>query len=118
MDQSIEEAAKRQSGLESAKAAFFASGGQIQPIPTGIGKDSPGVEPIPKAPYGYRNIEPQATKRGRVIPKEERGKLAAELMKCKAVGMTRNKACKHIGISTTLGRRLVADYSLDYPTNT
>lgn len=118
MDQSIEEAAKRQSGLEAAKAAFFASGGQTQLIPIGMGKDSPGAEVATKTPYGYRNIAQPSTKRGRVITQEERDKLAAELMECKAAGMTRNKACKHIGISTTLGRRLVADYSLDFLTNT
>jgi hypothetical protein len=31
--------------------------------------------------------------------------------------MIRNKACKHLEISTTLARRIVTDYSLDYPTN-
>lgn len=117
MDQSIVEAAKRQSTLEAAKAAFFASGGQAQQIPTGVGKDSPGVESVAKPPYGYRNIEAPKTKRGRIITQEERDKIAVELMACKAAGMTRNKACKHMGISTTLARRVVADYSLDFPTN-
>ncbi|WP_434676184.1 hypothetical protein [Pseudomonas sp. D3-10] len=117
MDQSTVEAAKRQSELEAAKAAFFASGGTAQQIPAGVGKDSPGTVTVAKTPYGYRNIEAQKTKRGRVITQEERDKIAAELMECKAAGMTRNKACKHMGISTTLARRIVADYSLDFPTN-
>jgi hypothetical protein len=29
--------------------------------------------------------------------------------------MTRYKASKHLGISETLCRRLIADYSLDFP---
>jgi hypothetical protein len=116
MDQAIAEAAKRQSALEAAKAAFFASGGTAQQIPTGVGKDSPGAVKVAKTPYGYRNIEAQKTKRGRIITQEERDKIAAELMECKAAGMTRNKACKHLDISTTLARRIVAEYSLDYPT--
>lgn len=77
MDPAIEEAAKRQSGLEAAKAAFFASGGQAQLIPTGVGKDSPGVEQAPKPAYGYRTIEAAKTKRGRVISDEEKAALAA-----------------------------------------
>lgn len=39
MDQAIEEAAKRQSGLEAAKAAFFASGGRARIIPAGVSGD-------------------------------------------------------------------------------
>lgn len=116
MDQTIQEAAKRQSGLEAAKAAFFASGGQAQQIPTGVGKDSPVAGVVTKTPYGYRSIEAQKTNRGRIISQEERDKIAAELMECKAAGMTRTKACKHMSISTTLARKIVADYSLDYPT--
>ena len=115
MDQSIEEAAKRQSGLEAAKAAFFASGGQSQLIPIGIGKDSPGAEQLPKQAYGYRAIEAPKSKRGRLITDEEKAKLAAQLMECKEAGMTRYKASKHVGISETLCRRLIADYSLDFP---
>nr|WP_315447973.1 hypothetical protein [uncultured Pseudomonas sp.] len=116
MEQAFVEAAKRQSGLEAAKAAFFASGGTAQQIPTGIGKDSPGIATVVKTPYGYRNIEAQKAKRGRMITQEERDKIAVDLMNCKAAGMTRNKACKHMSISTTLARKIVADYSLDYPT--
>ena len=116
MDQEFVEAAKRQSGLEAAKAAFFASGGTAQQIPTGFGKDSPGISTVAKTPYGYRSIEAQKDKRGRVITQEDRDNIAVELMECKAAGMTRTKACKHMGISTTLARKIVADYSLDYPT--
>lgn len=118
MDQAFEEAAKRQSGLEAAKAAFFASGGQAQLIPIGVGKDSlatPGAEP-PK--YGYAKIAAKPTKptkRGRLITDDEKAALAARLMECKAAGMTRYKASKHIGISETLCRRLIADYALDFP---
>lgn len=115
MDPAIEEAAKRQSGLEAAKAAFFASGGRAQMIPTGIGKDSPGVEQVPKPAYGYRTIEAPKNKHGRIISDEERLVLAGRLMECKAAGMSRYKASKHIGISETLCRRLIADYSLDFP---
>ncbi|MBP3996718.1 hypothetical protein [Pseudomonas koreensis] len=39
MDPAIEEAAKRQSGLEAAKAAFFASGGKATQIPAGVSGD-------------------------------------------------------------------------------
>ena len=115
MDQAFEEAAKRQSGLEAAKAAFFASGGQAQLIPIGVGKDSlatPGAEP-PK--YGYAKIAAKPTKRGRLITDDEKAALAARLMECKAAGMTRYKASKHLGISETLCRRLIADYALDFP---
>ena len=115
MDQAFEEAAKRQSGLEAAKAAFFASGGLAQLIPTGVGKDSPGVDKTPKPAYGYRNIEAPMRKRGRLISDEERAALAAQLVECKAAGMTRYKASRHLGISETLCRRLIADYSLDFP---
>ncbi|WP_458373053.1 hypothetical protein [Pseudomonas laurylsulfatiphila] len=115
MDQAIDETAKRQSGLEAAKAAFFASGGQAQLIPTGLGKDSPGVDQIPKPAYGYRNIEAPKTKRGRLISYDEKAALAAQLVECKTAGMTRYKASKHLGISETLCRRLIADYSLDFP---
>lgn len=115
MDPAIEEAAKRKSGLEAAKAAFFASGGQAQLIPTGVGKDSPGVEQVPKAPYGRRVGDAPKTKRGRVITDEEKAALAVQLMECKTAGMTRYKASRHIGISETLCRRLIADYSLDFP---
>ena len=115
MDQAFEEAAKRQSGLEAAKAAFFASGGQAQLIPNGIGKNSPGAVQLPKPAYGYRNIEAPKTKRGRLISDEEKAALAAQLVECKAAGMTRYKASKHLGISETLCRRLIADYSLDFP---
>jgi hypothetical protein len=115
MDQAFEEAAKRQSGLEAAKAAFFASGGQAQLIPTGIGKDSPGAVQLPKPAYGYRTIEAPKNKRGRIITHEEKTALATQLTECKAAGMTRYKASKHLGISETLCRRLIADYSLDFP---
>ena len=115
MDPAIEEAAKRQSGLEAAKAAFFASGGQAQLIPIGVGKDSPGVEQVPKPAYGYRDVETQKRKRGRIISDEERLELAGRLMECKAAGMTRYKASKHIGISETLCRKLIAEHSLDFP---
>ncbi|PYY70720.1 hypothetical protein CRX42_09855 [Pseudomonas jessenii] len=118
MDQAFEEAAKRQSGLEAAKAAFFASGGQAQLIPAGVGKDSPGVDKTPKPAYGYRNIEAPKNKRGRVISDEEKAALSTQLMECKAAGMTRYKASKHLGISETLCRRLIADYSLDFPVAT
>lgn len=115
MDPAIEEAAKRQCGLEAAKAAFFASGGQAQLIPTGIGKDSPGVEQVPKPAYVYRTIETPKSKRGRVIGDEERRELAGRLMECKAAGMTRYKASKHIGISETLCRKLIGEHALDFP---
>jgi len=115
MDQAFEEAAKRQSGLEAAKAAFFASGGQAQLIPIGVGKDSPGADNTPKPAYGYRTIEALKTKRGRITSAEEKAALASRLMECKAVGMTRYKASKHLGISETLCRKLIADYSLDFP---
>lgn len=115
MDQTIEEAARRQSGLEAAKAAFFASGGWFQLIPIGIGKDSPGAEQLPKPAYGYRTIEAPKSKRGRIISEEERLQLAGRLMECKAAGMTRYKASKHIGISETLCRKLIAKHSLDFP---
>lgn len=115
MDQTIEEAAKRQSGLEAAKAAFFASGGQSQLIPTGIGKDSPGAEQVPKPAYGYRTIEAPKSKRGRIISDEEKAALAMRLMECKAEGMSRYKASKHIGISETLCRKLITDFALDFP---
>jgi hypothetical protein len=115
MDQAFEEAAKRQSGLEATKAAFFASGGQAQLIPTGVGKGSLGVEQIPKPAYGYSTIEASKTKRGRLISDEEKAALAVQLVECKAAGMTRYKASKHLGISETLCRRLIADYSLDFP---
>jgi hypothetical protein len=115
MDPAIEEAAKRQSGLEAAKAAFFSSGGQAQLIPIGVGKDSPGIAQVPKPAYGYRNIEATKSKRGRIISDEEKAALAAQLMECKAAGMSRYKASKHLGISETLCRRLIADYSLDFP---
>lgn len=115
MDPAIEEAAKRQSGLEAAKAAFFTSGGQAQLIPTGVGKDSPGVEQAPKPAYGYRSIEAQKSKRGRIISAEDKVALAKQLIECKAAGMTRYKASKYLDISETLCRRLIADYSLDFP---
>jgi hypothetical protein len=115
MDQAFEEAAKRQSGLEAAKAAFFASGGQAQLIPMGIGKDSPGITQVTKPAYGYRNIEAPKSKRGRLISDDEKAALATQLMECKASGMTRYKASRHLGISETLCRRLIADYSLDFP---
>lgn len=118
MDPAIEEAAKRQSGLEAAKAAFFASGGQAQLIPTGVGKDSPGAVQLPKPAYGYRTIEAQKSKRGRLITDSEKAALANQLMECKAAGMTRYKASKHLGISETLCRKLIADYSLDFPAAT
>jgi hypothetical protein len=114
MDQAFEEAAKRQSGLEAAKAAFD-SGGQAQLIPMGIGKDSPGIAQVTKPAYGYRNIEAPKSKRGRLISDDEKHALANQLMECKAAGMTRYKASKHLGISETLCRRLIADYSLDFP---
>ncbi|KAB0489727.1 hypothetical protein [Pseudomonas vancouverensis] len=115
MDPAIEKALERQSALEAAKAAFFASGGQAQLIPTGVGKDSPGVVQAPKPAYGYRTIEAQKSKRGRVIGDEDRAALAAQLMECKAAGMTRYKASRHLEISETLCRRLIADFSLDFP---
>ncbi|WP_095058075.1 hypothetical protein [Pseudomonas sp. Irchel s3f7] len=115
MDQEFVEAAKRQSGLEAAKAAFFASGGQAQLIPIGVGKDSPGIEALPKPAYGYRTIEAAKSKRGRPISGEVKAALAAQLVECKAAGMSRYKASKHLGISETLCRRLIADYSLDFP---
>jgi hypothetical protein len=115
MDPAIEEAAKRQNALEAAKAAFFASGGQAQLIPTGVGKDSPGVEQAPKPAYGYRTIETQKSKRGRIITDEDKATLAIRLMECKASGMSRYKASRHLEISETLCRRLIADYSLDFP---
>lgn len=118
MDQTIEEAAKRQSGLEAAKAAFFASGGQPRLIPTGMGKDSPGAEQLPKPVYGYRTIEAPKNKRGRFIGEEERLALAGQLMECKANGMTRYKAAKHLGISETLCRKLITEHSLDFPAST
>jgi len=115
MNPAIEEAAKRQSGLEAAKAAFFASGGRAQMIPTGIGKDSPGSEQVPKPAYGYRTIEAPKNKHGRIISDEERLVLAGRLMECKAAGMTRYRAAKHIGISETLCRKLIGEHSLDFP---
>ncbi|MGF6208240.1 hypothetical protein [Pseudomonas frederiksbergensis] len=115
MDQAFEEAAKRQSGLEAAKAAFFASGGQPRVIPIGMGKDSPGAELLPKPAYVYRNIEAPKKKRGRFISDEERLELAGRLVECKANGMTRYKAAKHLGISETLCRKLISDHSLDFP---
>ncbi|PMZ87020.1 MULTISPECIES: hypothetical protein [unclassified Pseudomonas] len=78
-------------------------------IPTGIGKDSPGVDQILKPVYGYRNIEAPKSKRRRLISDEEKAALATQLMECKAAGMTRYKASKHLGISETLCRRLIAD---------
>lgn len=115
MNQEFEEAAKRQSGLEAAKAAFFASGGQAQLIPTGIGKDSPGVEQVARPAYGYRTTEAPKSKRGRIISDEEKRELAGRLLECKAAGMSRYKASKHIGISETLCRKLITEYSLDFP---
>lgn len=115
MDQAFEEAAKRQSGLEAAKAAFFASGGRPQLIPIGVGKDSPGTEQMSKPAYGYRTIDTPKSKRGRTISPEEKAALASRLMECKTAGMTRYKASKHLGISETLCRKLIVDYSLDFP---
>ncbi|SEC01801.1 hypothetical protein SAMN05216205_1245 [Pseudomonas mohnii] len=115
MDPAIDRNNIAQMKLEAAKAAFFASGGRQQLIPIGVGKDSlatPGAEP-PK--YGYAKIAAKPTKRGRLITDDEKAALAARLMECKAAGMTRYKASKHIGISETLCRRLIADYALDFP---
>lgn len=118
MDQTIEEAAKRQSGLEAAKAAFFASGGQSRWIPVGMGKDSPDAERLPKPVYGYRTIEAPKKKRGRFISEEERLALAVQLMECKANGMSRYKAAKHVCISETLCRAMITNHSLDLPAST
>lgn len=115
MDPAIDRNNIEQMKLEAAKAAFFASGGRQQLIPIGVGKDSlatPGAEP-PK--YGYAKIAAKPTKRGRLITDDEKAALAAQLMECKAAGMTRYKASKHLGISETLCRRLIADYALDFP---
>lgn len=115
MDPAIDRNNIAQMKLEAAKAAFFASGGRQQLIPIGVGKDSlatPGAEP-PK--YGYAKIAAKPTKRGRLITDDEKAALAARLMECKAAGMTRYKASKHLGISETLCRRLIADYALDFP---
>ena len=108
-----------QSNLDSAKAAFFAANGTVQQIPRGIGKDSglapPGVEP-PR--YGRTKTPTKQTGRGRFISDEDKAALAVKLMECKEAGMSRYKAGKHIGISETLCRRLIADYSLDFPVST
>lgn len=115
MDPAIDRNNIAQMKLEAAKAAFFASGGRPQLIPIGVGKDSlatPGAEP-PK--YGYAKTAAKPTKRGRLITDDEKAALAARLMECKAAGMTRYKASKHLGISETLCRRLIADYALDFP---
>ncbi|MDQ3203928.1 MAG: hypothetical protein M3Q94_17470 [Pseudomonadota bacterium] len=117
MDPAIVKSTERQCELDAAKAAFFAANGSIRHIPRGVGKDSLSPPEVPPPRYGYGRIAPAKSKRGRIISQEERDKIAAELMECKAAGMTRNKACKHMGISTTLARKIVADYSLDYPTN-
>ncbi|MNT81914.1 hypothetical protein D3C72_2215690 [compost metagenome] len=98
-----------------AKAAFFTSGGRPQLIPIGVGKDSPGIDQPPKAPYGRRVGDTPKTKRGRIITDEEKAALAIQLMECKTAGITRYKASKHLGISETLCRRLIADYLLDFP---
>lgn len=115
MDPAIDRNNIEQMKLEAAKAAFFASGGQPQLIPIGVGKDSPGTEQTTKPPYGYRAIEAPKSKRGRLITDDEKAALAAQLMECKAAGMTRYKASKQIGISETLCRRLIADFALDFP---
>lgn len=115
MDPAIDRNNIEQERLEAAKAAFFAANGTIQQIPRGIGKDSlalPGAEP-PR--YGYTKIAAPQTKRGRLITGAEKAVLATQLMECKAAGMTRYKASKHLGISETLCRRLIADYALDFP---
>ena len=116
MDPAIEKSTERQSALDVAKAAFFAANGSIQHIPRGVGKDSLSTPEVPPLRYGYGRIAPVKSKRGRIISTAEKEALAVRLMECKVAGMTRNKACKHMGISTTLARKIVADYSLDYPT--
>lgn len=119
MDPAIDRNNTEQMRLEAAKAAFFAANGSIQQIPRGIGKGNslaaPGVEP-PR--YGYTKKATKQTGRGRYITDEEKVVLAAQLMECKVAGLSRYKAAKHIGISETLCRRLIADYSLDFPVST
>ncbi|WLH71903.1 hypothetical protein PSH70_18155 [Pseudomonas fluorescens] len=105
---------QEQANLETAKAAFFASDGTAQFIRPGVGKDSPGISHEPKRPYGYARIAPK-TKRGRVITPDHEVVICAQLVECRKAGMTRYKASKHVGISETLCRRLIADHSLDFP---
>jgi hypothetical protein len=118
MDPAIAKSSERQSELDAAKAAFFAASGSIQHIPRGIGKDSLRPPDVPPPRYGYGRIAPVKSKRGRLISIDEKAALATQLMECKAAGMTRYKASRHLGISETLCRRLIADYSLDFPAAT
>ncbi|QJI29952.1 hypothetical protein HKK55_14970 [Pseudomonas sp. ADAK18] len=105
---------QEQANLEAAKAAFFASGGTAKFIRPGVGKDTPGISHEPKQPYGYARITPK-TKRGRIITPDDEVVICAQLMECKKAGMSRYKASKHVGISETLCRRLIAKHSLDFP---
>lgn len=115
MDPAIAKSTERQSELDAAKAAFFAANGSIQHIPRGIGRDSPGSEAQPRQAYGYGRIAPAKSKRGRLITGEEKAALAVRLTECKANGMSRYKASKHLEISETLCRKLIADFALDFP---
>ena len=62
----------------------------------------------------YARIAPK-TKRGRVITTDDEVVICAQLVDSRKTGMTRYKASKHVGISETLCRRLIADHSLDFP---
>ncbi|VVN20403.1 hypothetical protein PS662_04335 [Pseudomonas fluorescens] len=115
MDPAIEKSTERQSALDVAKAAFFAANGSIQHIPRGIGKDSLRPPDVPPPRYGYGRIAPVKSKRGRIITAAEKEALAARLMECKAAGMSRYKASKHLKISETLCRKLIEAHSLDFP---
>ena len=115
MDPAIDRNNIEQMRLEAAKAAFFSSGGRAQLIPTGVGRDSPGSDAQPRQGYGYGRIAPAKSKRGRIITGEEKAALAVRLTECKAAGMSRYKASRHLEISETLVRRLIADFALDFP---
>lgn len=115
MDPAIEKSTERQSALDVAKAAFFAAKGSIQHIPRGVGKDSLLPPDVPPPRYGYGRIAPAKSKRGRIINSAEKEALAVRLMECKAAGMSRYRASKHLEISETLCRKLIADFALDFP---
>lgn len=115
MDPAIAKSSERQSELDAAKAAFFAASGSIQHIPRGVGKDSLRPPDVPPPRYGYGRIAPTKSKRGRIITSDEKSALAARLLECKANGMSRYRASKHLEISETLCRKLISDFALDFP---
>lgn len=115
MDPAIVKSTERQCELDAAKAAFFAANGSIQHIPRGVGKDSLSPPEVQPPRYGYGRIAPVKSKRGRIISTAEKEALAVRLMECKAAGMSRYKASRHLEISETLCRKLIADFALDFP---